>query len=152
MAQPIQSYAGHAADALQQANLQRGNAGLNSPVPAVKNASDTGRYTKTVFNPQTEVAEAQTMSRMKQDINSAAAGQSVNTERVVDNQVLEASQKQFDAQTKLAEHVSQMAYASGNFASIAQMAEAGDRVKRHAALQTLQANGINTFPGIPDIG
>jgi hypothetical protein len=152
MAQPIQSYAGHAADALQQANVQRGNAGMNSLVPPIKNAADNGRYTKPTFNPQTEVAQAQVMNKMKQDITSATAGQSANAERVVDNKVLAASQQMFNSQTKLAEHVSQMVFASGQGQAIAQMAEAGDRVKRHVALQTLQSNGINTFPGIPDIG
>jgi hypothetical protein len=151
MAQPIQSYAGHAADALQQANLQRGNAGLNSPVPPVKNAADNGRYTKPTFNPQTEVGQAQMMNKMKQDITSANAGQSANAERVVDNKVLADSQQEFNSQTKLAEHVSQMVYASGNFQAIEQMALAGDKVKRDVALQTLQSNGINTFPGIPNI-
>ncbi len=153
MAQPIQSYMGHAADALQQANLQNGNAGMSSPVPAVMNAMDSGRYTKDGLNPQTEISQQQGTSNLQQNIGTAATGASANAERLVDNQVLQVSQQEYDAQTKLAEHKSQMLLASGNYMGTAAMAdpEIAGQVKRDVALQTLQSMGIKTFD-IPDIG
>jgi hypothetical protein len=153
MAQPIQSYMGHAADALQQANLQSGNAGMNSPVPAVMNAMDSGRYTKEGLNPQTEIVQQQETGNLQQNIGTAATGASANAERLVDNEVLKVSQQEYDAQAKLAEHHSQMLFASGMYQGVANMAnpEVAARAKRDTALQTLQRMGVNTFD-IPDIG
>lgn len=158
MAQPIQSYMGHAADALQQANLQRGNAGMNSPVPAVMNAMDSGQYTKEGMPPQSEIAMQQSNSTMLQNIGASAGQESVNAERVVDTQVLAASQAKYEqdlaAQRLLQEH--QAAYIIGGPSAklFQEMAnpETAQRLKRDAALSMLQANGVDTYPAIPTIG
>ena len=161
MAQPIQSYMGHAADALQQANLQRGNVGMNSPVPAVMNAMDSGQYTKEGMNPQSEVAMQQSNTTLLQNIGASAGQQSANAERVVDTQVLATSQVEYEqdlrnqiAQDNLLKHTS-IFHAVGPHAKVfMDLAdpEIAQTRKRHAALSMLQANGVDTYPGIPTIG
>ena len=153
MAQPIQrSVIGDQEMALY-AKIGNDLAGVGSAVPAVTNQADSGRYTKTEFNPQTEISQQQATTQFQQNLTTAQTGQAAKAQRLVDNDVLQASQADEAAQGKLREHLAQMMFASDNGTATFALSDpnVAKVAHRNLALQTLQANGINTYQ-IPEIG
>ena len=147
MSQPIQSYGQnpYAEEALGLANIGRGQAGMNSPVPVGPNLQDSGGMSKPNVNTQPYNNSRLLEQNMGQNYLSAIPAQQANALGQMRKGTAEMSGAEYKANEMKNERVAQMLYATDGGNATFQMGipEVAQQVKQHVAEQKLMAHGVN---------
>ena len=135
----------YAEEALQLANMSRGQEGMNSQVPVGPNLIDSGGMSKPNVNTQPYNNERLMQQNMGQNMSSAVPAQQSNMLGQVRKQSAEMSGAEYKAQTDLNTRVAEFLYANdgGNATFQLGIPEVAQRTQQHVAEQKIMSNGIN---------
>tara|TARA_R110002050_G_scaffold1968_4_gene12198 strand:+ start:3138 stop:3617 length:480 start_codon:yes stop_codon:yes gene_type:complete len=139
----------YAEEALQLANIGRGQPGMNSQVPVGPNLIDSGGMSKPNVNTQPYNNNRLMEQNRGQNMSSAVPAQQSNMLGQVRKQTAEMSGAEYKANEMKNERLAQMLYANdgGNATFALGIPEVAALRHQHVAEQKLMANGIN--PQIP---
>ena len=135
----------YAEEALQLANIGRGQAGMNSQVPVGPNLIDSGGMSKPNVNTQAYNNDRLMSQNMGQNMSTAMVGQQANQLGQVRKQSAEMSGAEYKAQEGLNTTVAQIMYANdgGNATFELGIPEVADRTRTHVAQQKVMDHQMN---------